>query len=504
MQNNKVALIILDGFGINANIDGNAIAQAHKPNLDNLFKNYPNIILEASQNDVGLPKGQFGNSEVGHLNIGAGRIVYTGLSLINNAIETGTFYENSALLNAINHAKNNISKVNIIGLVSHGGVHSSFEHIKALIELMKKHNQKALLHIIADGRDVAPKAFIDDLKELENTIKDSPVEIATISGRYYAMDRDKRWDRVQLAYDNLTGKGKNKFTSLADYVNNSYYEGTFDEFIVPAYNANLDKPFIKDNDAIIFANFRPDRARELSHLFIGSNTYDYNDVKRLKNLYFVTMMKYEGIEPNGIAFPPLDLQNVLGKVLEENKKSQLRIAETEKYAHVTFFFDGGKELDYQNEKKILVPSPKVATYDLQPEMSAYIVTEKLLENMNQFDVTICNFANCDMVGHTGNMQATIKAVEAVDVCIGKIMAFAKEHNITLFITADHGNADVMLDEHKNVVTKHSINPVPFICTDHEVKFNTSKGKLANIAPTLLDYLNLPIPMEMSYSLIKKN
>ncbi|MDR2823188.1 MAG: 2,3-bisphosphoglycerate-independent phosphoglycerate mutase [Mycoplasmataceae bacterium] len=503
MANKKAILIIMDGVGLRADTFGNAVAQAHKPTLDMLMQKYPHAQLQASEAAVGLPKGQMGNSEVGHLNIGAGRVIYTGLSLINKDLDTGDFYKNQAFLAAIQHAKKNHGRLHIMGLCSNGGVHSNIEHIYALLKLSHIHDVKTVVHCFGDGRDVDPRALLQDIKPLLKVIKENNAILGTIAGRYYAMDRDKRWDRVQLAYDTMLGNGSKQFTDVEQYINEMYQNNVTDEFLLPAINGSCAKTdiTIQDHDAVIFANFRPDRARELSHLIYGSTYYDYTPLVRRHDLFFVTMMTYEGIVPSAVAYPTLEVKNTLGEIIAKANLKQLRIAETEKYAHVTFFFDGGKEINYPNETKIIIPSPKVATYDLQPEMSAGEVCDQLLKHMANEDVIICNFANGDMVGHTGSMPATIKAVETIDTCIGKIFAEAQKLNATLFVTADHGNADELLDKNNNVITSHSLSPVPFIVTDADIKLN-DRGVLANIAPTILDYLDIKKPAEMIDSLIK--
>lgn len=502
----KTILIIMDGIGLRNVREGNAVALANKPNLDMLMQKYPHTQLLASEEAVGLPKGQMGNSEVGHLNIGAGRIVYTGLSLINKELSSGDFYKNKAFLAAIEHAKKHNSKLHIMGLASFGGVHSNLEHILGLFKLTKEQQVATIFHAFGDGRDVPPKTLANDFKNIIGpALKANDIKLGIISGRYYAMDRDKRWERVDQAYETLIGNPQRTFDDPDVYIKSMYEQNITDEFLLPALNNIYAKEeiTINDNDAIIFANFRPDRARELSHMVYGSSYYDYQPTVRRKNLFFVTMMNYEGIEPSMVAYPPVQLKNVFGKVLADNNLRQLRIAETEKYAHVTFFFDGGVEITYPHETKIIVPSPKVPTYDLQPEMSAPEVCDKLLANMNANDVIICNFANGDMVGHTGNLTATIKAVETVDAMIGKIYQAAIANDFTMFVTADHGNADEELDVNNHPVTAHTLSPVPFIVTDTNIKLN-SDGKLSNIAPTMLDYMGVAIPSEMTEpSLISK-
>jgi 2,3-bisphosphoglycerate-independent phosphoglycerate mutase len=487
----------MDGVGINEDGVGDAVKAAKTPNLDFLFDQFAHSSLEASGKSVGLPEGQMGNSEVGHLNIGAGRVVYTGLSIINNAIETNKFTSNPSFNEAIKHCQKNKSKLHIMGLVSKGGVHSSFEHLLALINTFKGKNVDVILHIFADGRDVAPKSLLNDLNELKPVLEKNNVKIGSISGRYYSMDRDKNWDRVLLFYDVLLGKTNSFFTDPFSFIQENYDKNITDEFIVPSLNQSYPNSEIclSDNDSVIFFNYRPDRARELSHLIFNSSLYDF-ECERKKNLYFVTMMKYEGIVPSSIAFLPEKIINSLGSVISKNNLNQLRIAETEKYAHVTFFFDGGEEIDYPKETKIIIDSPKTPSYASIPEMSADKVCEQLINNMTKNDVIICNFANGDMVGHTGDFHSTIKAVEKVDECVGMIYKEALKNNYTLFITADHGNAEVMFNDKNEIITSHSTNKVPLIICDKNIK-KISDGKLADIAPSILKYLNIEIPKEMT-------
>ncbi|WP_027119399.1 2,3-bisphosphoglycerate-independent phosphoglycerate mutase [[Mycoplasma] testudinis] len=495
----KVLLMILDGYGVSKVKEGNAVLNAKTPNLNKLqSKTYPNVLVEASGEAVGLPKGQIGNSEVGHLNIGAGRIIYTGLSLINKAIADGSFKKNVALNQAVAHAKKNKTKFHVMGLVSHGGVHSLLDHIIATLKLASEAGVKTVLHIFGDGRDVPPETLLTDVKKLMPTLKKLNVTVGVIAGRYYAMDRDKRWDRIDLAYETLLNGTGPKFKDPVEYIKQSYANKEADEFLKPAINGNvpLKDVTIQDKDAVVFANFRPDRARQLSHYIFGSKYYDSNPKLRRKNLFFVTMMQYEGIEPSNVAFPPEMFKNTLGEVVANLGLSQLRIAETEKYAHVTFFFDGGKEVEYKKEKKILVPSNRsVATYDLAPEMSCKGITDELLPTLGKFDITILNFANPDMVGHTGKYEPAVKALEALDVQVGRIIEACEKNKVTLFFTADHGNAEVMKDKDGKPVTKHSVNPVPFSCTDKTVKIATG-GKLGNVATTILDYMGIVTPKEM--------
>ena len=505
MQNRKVLLAILDGFGYSPKNNGNAINLAKTPNIDQLLGEFPHELVNASGESVGLPIGQMGNSEVGHMNMGAGRIVYTGLGLIDNAIATCQYGLNKAFLQAFDYVKKHNSKLHIMGLVSHGGVHSSYNHIVELIKLSSINDIQPIMHIFTDGRDVDPHSFIKDLKDFSKVCEQNKAKIATVSGRFYAMDRDKRWDRVELAYKNILGKNKNKFDDLLKYTNDSYAKGISDEFILPAINSNyaINDISLNDNDAVIFINFRADRARELTHCICHSSYYDFSPKYKLKNIFMVTMTKYEGMNESLVAFDAVDLKNTIGEVIANNNLSQLRIAETEKYAHVTFFFDGGKEINYKNEKKILIPSPKVQTYDLKPEMSANEITNNLLPTIGKYDLTILNFANPDMVGHTGNLLAAIKAVETVDTMIGRIYLECKSKNVTLFIVGDHGNAECMLDDNNNPITKHTTNPVWFIITDKNIRI-AKNGKLGNIAPTILEYMGVDIPKEMDQtSLIKK-
>ena len=501
MSYKHVVLCIMDGYGIRKEKRGNAIANANKPNIDYLMKEYPNILLDASGEPVGLPSGQMGNSEVGHMNIGAGRIVYQPLELINKSIEDKEIYENEELLKVINHVNENNSKLHLMGLISDGGVHSHIDHLMAIIEMAKKNNIKRLyLHLFTDGRDVLPQSAYTYIKQVEDKLNELNIgKIATIGGRYYGMDRDNNFDRLQKGYDAIVNSIGEYPNSPKEFIEESYKNGVYDEFFIPAVFEKDGN--IEENDGLIVFNYRKDRIREILTALTNPS---FNDmpVTRFNNLKTVTMMPVVESVIAEHAYSDPVLKNILGEYIESQNKSQLRIAETEKYAHVTFFFDGGKEIDYKNEKKILIPSPKVATYDLKPEMSAYQVNDELLNELGNYDLVILNFANGDMVGHTGVLEAAIKAVESVDECLGKIYNKVKDLNGVLVVTADHGNCEEMLDENDNVLTAHTTNPVPFIVTKEGI--NLQKGKLGDIAPTILELMNLEIPEEMTgISLITK-
>lgn len=498
-------LMILDGFGIAKSSNANAISCANKPNLDRIFKQNPITKLEASGLAVGLPEGQMGNSEVGHTNIGSGRIVYQDLTRITKSINDGEFFKNPVINNAINKAIENNSSLHIMGLLSTGGVHSHINHLYALLKLAKAKNlNKVYIHAFMDGRDVAPKSGIDFICDLEEKIKDIGVgKIATVMGRYYAMDRDKRYDRVNKAYAAMVYREGINENSAKKAVENSYKKDITDEFIEPAVISGGEA--VSKDDSIIFYNFRPDRAREITRAFVDENFEGFERRFGKFNLNYVCMTEYdETIKGVEIAFKPEELHNTFGEFIAENNLSQLRIAETEKYAHVTFFFNGGLEKPYKNEDRILVPSPKVATYDMQPEMSAPEVTEKVLEAIksDKYDVIILNYANCDMVGHTGVFEAAVKAVEAVDEGVGKVEKEILKKDGVLLITADHGNADKMIDENNKPFTAHTTNLVPFCVVNYNCNLKES-GKLADIAPTMLEILGLDQPVEMTGdSLIK--
>ncbi len=491
-------LMILDGFGI-APDKGNAIKAANRPNLDRLFSSNPVTQIGASGMDVGLPNGQMGNSEVGHTNIGAGRVVYQELTRITKSIEDGEFFENEALCKAMDNALTNDSSLHIMGLLSNGGVHSHNTHLYGILEMAKRKGlSKVYVHAFLDGRDVPPSSGAGFVKECCEKMKEIGVgRIATVMGRYYAMDRDNRWERVEKAYAAMVYGEGNQSDDPVKAVENSYDEDVTDEFVVPTVIDGGDT--IKADDSVIFYNFRPDRAREITRTLVDP---DFNGFERRKGFFpltYVCMTQYDATMPNvEVAFKPQSLKNTLGEYISDKGMNQLRIAETEKYAHVTFFFNGGVEKQYPNEDRILVKSPAVATYDLQPEMSAYEVTDKLVAAIEsgKYDVIILNFANCDMVGHTGVFEAAVKAVEAVDTCVGKVTeAIAKMDGVAL-ITADHGNADKMVDEDGEPFTAHTTNPVPFCVVGYPCKLREG-GRLADIAPTMLEILNLEQPDEMT-------
>ncbi len=510
----KVVLCIMDGFGIREEVVyGNAIKQAHTPTLDYLRSEYPNVLLQASGEYVGLPEGQMGNSEVGHMNIGAGRVVYQSLSLINKKIKEGSFFENETLLEAIENAKVNHGILHLFSLLSDGGVHSHINHLLSMMEMARNNGICDLhLHLFLDGRDVHPQSSAKYINIIENKINEIGIgKIASISGRYYAMDRDKNYDRVYKAYQAMVDLKGNCFNDPIDYVNDEYnrlgVEGweKSDEFVMPAYNKAISRG-IKDGDSIIFMNFRPDRAIQISTMITNYSCIEekISIENKLKDICFVCMMKYSDSVKGKIAFKLDDLNNILGEVLANNGYSQLRIAETEKYAHVTFFFDGTKNYDgIERDKlkkcdRILIDSPKVSTYDLKPEMSAYEVCDKLVEAIEseKYDVIIANFANCDMVGHTAVFDSVVKAVEVVDECILKVYEANKKIGGVTLITADHGNADIIYDLDGNLVSSHTTSPVPFILTDKKYCLKNG-GKLADLAPTILYILNEKKPEEMT-------
>ncbi|WLP85183.1 2,3-bisphosphoglycerate-independent phosphoglycerate mutase [Mycoplasma seminis] len=491
----KTVLIVIDGLGLREEKQGNAFALANTPTFDNLLKNYPNSVLQASGEFVGLPKGQMGNSEVGHLNIGAGTVVYTGLSLIQKALDDGTFKDNKAFLEAFEAVKKNNKTLHVMGLLSPGGVHSLEDHLFELLESAHQHGVKNVsVHVFGDGRDVAPRSIKASLEKLEKITQEYGYNIASVAGRFYAMDRDSMFDRVEKAYEAILGNSENKFTSALAYVDEQYSQDISDEFFVPAINANLSKEnFVQDGDSIIFFNFRPDRARQLTHLFIGSPLYQVKPQHPRAIDKFVSMMKYEGINTI-IAFDEMQITMPIGRVLELAGKKQLRIAETQKYAHVTYFMDGGNDIEFKNSKRIMVDSLKVESYADAPQMSAEGITDELLANALDFDVTIMNYANPDMVGHTGVLSAAIQAVEFLDSQIARVIQWAQANDVTVFITADHGNAEITEDANGKPATKHTSSPVMLVCSDKSVTL--ADGKLANVAPTVLDYIGVKQPKEM--------
>ena len=509
MNRKPVMLMILDGFGINPNEKGNAVAIANTPNIDKLKKTWPTTIIHTSGLDVGLPEGQMGNSEVGHTNIGAGRIVYQDLTRITKSIQDGDFFSIKEFSDAIDNCKKNNSNLHIMGLLSDGGVHSHIRHLVALLEFAKRKDfENVYVHCFMDGRDTPPTSGEGYIAKLEEKMKEKGVgKIATIEGRFYAMDRDKRWNRVKEAYDAMVNGVGEEATSAVGAIEASYQKEVFDEFVKPTVIRNGDSPVatIKDNDSVIFFNFRPDRAREITRTLVDK---DFNEFETKKmNLFFVCFTQYDETMPNvKIAFKPETLVNTFGEYISKKGLKQLRIAETEKYAHVTFFFNGGEEKEYEGEDRILVPSPKVETYDLKPEMSALEVTDKVVEAINseKYDSIILNYANPDMVGHTGSLEAAVKAVETIDGCVGKVVEAIEKQNGILIITADHGNAEQMIDyKTGEPQTAHTTNPVPLILVGLEgVKLK--EGKLADLAPTMLDIMGLEKPQEMTgESLIEK-
>jgi len=502
MAKKPIALIIMDGYGINQNTEGNAIVAAKKPHLDKLLAEYPHSQLSASGLDVGLPDGQMGNSEVGHTNIGAGRIVYQELTKITKSIEDGDFFAIPELVEAIENCKKNNSKLHILGLLSDGGVHSHIRHLFAILELAKRKDfENVYVHCFTDGRDTAPTSGESYIAQLEEKMKEKGVgKIATISGRFYAMDRDKRWNRIQKAYDAMVNGNGIKATSAIAAVESSYQKEVFDEFIEPTVICNGDRPVatIGDNDSVIFFNFRPDRAREITRTLVDP---DFNEFETKKmNLDYVCFTQYDETMPNvKVAFKPKRLVNTFGEYVSKQGLNQLRIAETEKYAHVTFFFNGGEEKQYPGEDRILVPSPKVETYDMKPEMSAIEVTDKVVDAINskKYDTIILNYANPDMVGHTGNLDAAIKAIETIDTCVKKVVDAVEAQNGVVIITADHGNAEQMIDYKTGEPhTAHTTNLVPLILVGmKDVKLK--EGKLADLAPTMLEIMGLEKPAEMT-------
>lgn len=506
MSKKPTVLMILDGYGLNDRVEGNAVAEAKTPVMDLLFKRYPHAKGFASGLDVGLPKGQMGNSEVGHLNIGAGRIVYQELTRISKAIDDGDFFNNHELVAAIENCKKNNSALHLMGLLSDGGVHSHNTHLYALLKMANQQGvERVYVHAFLDGRDTPPSSGKEYLVQLEEEIRDIGAgKIATISGRYYAMDRDQRWDRIEKAYNALLLGCGNKATTAGECIDNSYSAGVTDEFVIPTVlNDENGLPIgkIEENDSIIFFNFRPDRARELTRAIVDTDFNGFEREKVLKNFFFVCFTRYDDTLPNvNIAFKPQRLDNTLGEYISSLGLKQLRTAETEKYAHVTFFFNGGVEEPNPGEDRVLIPSPKVATYDLKPEMSAYEVCDVLTENIlsNKYDLIIINFANSDMIGHTGVLSAAIKAVEAVDECVGRAVDAVIEAGGQMLICADHGNSEQMIDYDTNEpMTAHTTNPIPLLLVNYTDGIGIKDGRLCDIAPTLLEMMDLPKPKEMT-------
>ncbi len=506
MAKKPIALIIMDGFGCNSDNYGNAIAAADTPNIDKYMKG-PNTIIGASGLDVGLPDGQMGNSEVGHTNIGAGRIVYQMLVKISKSIKDGDFFENPALLSAMNNCKEKNSALHLMGLLSPGGVHSHMEHLYGLLEMAKRNGlEKVYVHAFLDGRDEPPSSAAEFMSETCNKIKEIGVgSVATISGRFYAMDRDNAWDRVEKAYnamvlgDGVDANGKCPVQAIKD----SYANEVTDEFMLPTVTDK--NGMIKENDSVIFFNFRPDRARQITRAFVDPEFKGFERKNGFFPVNFVCMAQYDAAMPNvSVAFPPEALKMTLGEYLSKLGKTQLRIAETQKYAHVTFFFNGGEEKQFDGEDRILIKSPDVETFDMKPEMSAYEVTDAVVDaiNSDKYDVIILNYANCDMVGHTGIFDAAKAAVEAVDTCVGRMVDAIQAKGGVALITADHGNADKMYEPDGSAFTAHTTNPVPFIVVGYDCELRDG-GVLADIAPTILQILEVPQPEEMTgNSLIK--
>lgn len=498
----KVILAIMDGWGLGKIPSADAIQQAHPAFVSSLYSKYPNTTLVTCGEEVGLPDGQMGNSEVGHLNLGAGRIVYQELQRINVAIRTGELAQNPVLLAAIEQAKTNNKPLHLLGLLSDGGVHSHTSHLKAICNICKDAGlTEVYIHAFTDGRDTDPKSGLGYLTDMESFLKTSVGKIATVSGRYYAMDRDKRWERVKLAYDTLVNAAGPTATDVINAITQSYAAGISDEFILPTVITDANnQPIaqIKEGDSVICFNFRTDRCREITEVLTQT---DFPELGLRKlNLHYTTMTLYNHAFKNvQVIFENDNLVNTLGQVLEANGKKQIRIAETEKYPHVTFFFNGGREEPFTGESRIMVPSPKVATYDLQPEMSAVEITDKLIPEIeNETADFIClNYANTDMVGHTGVFSAAITAALTVDKCVERVVTAALKHNYTIFLTADHGNADFMINEDGSPNTAHTLNLVPFFIIDNEWKGTVKSGRLGDLAPTILTVMGLPIPKEMT-------
>ena len=491
-------LIILDGFGIREEKLGNAIYYANTPNIDKIFSENPYITLKSSGEDVGLPEGQMGNSEVGHLNIGAGRIVYQDLTRINKSIKEGSFYKNEEILSVIKKVNQKNSSLHIMGLLSDGGVHSHIKHLFAILKMVKENNvKKVYIHVWLDGRDTPPNSGINYIKMCENKIKEYEIgKIATISGRYYAMDRDNRWERIKKSYEAIANAKGEKFEDPKQTILDSYKNEVTDEFFVPKVNTSYEG--IKENDGIICFNFRPDRAREITRCFIEKDFSEF-EVSKIKISSYLCMTTYnKEFKDVSIIFKPQKLNQTLGEYISNKGLKQLRIAETEKYAHVTFFFNGGIEKPYPREDRILIPSPKVSTYDLKPEMSANEITKEVIKNIEseKYDIIILNYANCDMVGHTGNFDAAVKAVETVDKCLKQVVDSILTKNGVALITADHGNAEKMINKEGKKFTSHTTNNVPLCIVNYPCNLKKD-GKISDIAPTILKILDLSVPKEIS-------
>ena len=499
MEDKRAILIIMDGWGLGKIKSSDAIQHANVPFVTSLYDKYPNTTLVTCGEAVGLPDGQMGNSEVGHLNLGAGKIVYQELQRINVAIHNGEFEKNQVLQESFKYAKTNNKPLHLLGLVSDGGVHSHIDHLKAITSICKKIGlTEVYIHTFTDGRDTDPKSGLGFLKELQEHLETTTGKIATVTGRYYAMDRDKRWERVKIAYDALVNRKGEGSDNIFESIMNSYSQNITDEFIKPIINNATPSAAIKDGDAVLCFNFRTDRCREITMALTQLPLQEY-DMHPLA-IHYTTMTMYDHTFKNvPNIFEKDDLKNTLGEILSKHNKTQIRISETEKYPHVTFFFSGGRELPFEGEKRIMIPSPKVATYDLQPEMSANGVTDALIPEIeNKTADFIClNFANADMVGHTGVWDAVIKAVETVDKCVQRVVNSALKNGYTIFLTADHGNADYMINEDGTPNTAHTLNPVPLFIIDNNWRGKVNSGKLGDIAPTILKMMNLPIPTEMT-------
>ncbi|MDX5585293.1 MAG: 2,3-bisphosphoglycerate-independent phosphoglycerate mutase [Aureibaculum sp.] len=499
-MNKKVILVILDGWGITQEPEVSAIAKANTPFIDSLYQKYPNASLRTDGLHVGLPEGQMGNSEVGHMNLGAGRVVYQDLVKINRAVSNNTIADESVLKDALQYAKENNKNIHFLGLVSDGGVHSHINHVKGLVKAADDAGLRSYVHAFTDGRDVDPKSGKGFITDLETFLNDHNAALASIIGRYYAMDRDKRWERVKLSYDLLVNGIGNKAKNASQAIQESYDDGITDEFIKPIVMIDKNEvpiATIQNEDVVIFFNFRTDRGRQLTHVLSQQSLHEY-DMHKLK-LHYVTMTNYDNsFQGVTVIYPKEDLNNTLGEILEKNHKKQIRIAETEKYPHVTFFFSGGREDEFVGEKRIMCPSPKVATYDLQPEMSAKDITDAIIPELNKKEVDfIClNFANTDMVGHTGVMEAAIKAAETVDSCLREVITAAQHNSYTSIIIADHGNSETMINKDGSPNTAHTTNPVPIIVVDNNIK-TVNSGILANLAPTILKLMGIEKPEIMS-------